>query len=166
VVRVQDNKETDKTTLFVSNRGSTKHPIFRLGRQLGKPHIAHKDRSRRSLNETLDDLAGPDPGSLDTRIECDEENKTCSKSYVNPAGNPVRSRAKKSHDHGKLHRATAKKRNHATSKRAKIVKREIRNVRTKRHVKITEEEDFDVRLCQANRNGTICPEGIDQGRML
>ena len=30
-------------------------------------------------------------------------------------------------------------------------------------VLLSDEEDFDVRLCQANRNGTICPEGIDQG---
>ena len=36
-------------------------------------------------------------------------------------------------------------------------------VRKKRHLRITEEEDFDVRLCQANVNGTICPEGARQG---
>ena len=35
--------------------------------------------------------------------------------------------------------------------------------RKKRHLRITEEEDFDVRLCQANVNGTICPEGARQG---
>ena len=36
-------------------------------------------------------------------------------------------------------------------------------IRKKRHLRITEEEDFDVRLCQANVNGTICPEGARQG---
>ncbi len=40
--------------------------------------------------------------------------------------------------------------------------REPRLARSKRHVRIADEEDFDVRLCQANRNGTICPPGIDQ----
>ena len=35
--------------------------------------------------------------------------------------------------------------------------------RTKRHLRITEEEDFDVRLCQADQNGTICHEHADQG---
>jgi hypothetical protein len=35
--------------------------------------------------------------------------------------------------------------------------------RKKRHLRITEEEDFDVRLCQANVNGTVCPEGARQG---
>ena len=151
---------------------------FRLGRQLGKPQIAHKDRSKRSLNETLDEFADPDSGllnpatgllspatgllnsGLDDKIECDEENKTCTKAHINPAGNPVRNRSKK------FDVSTHKKPTPATStpaKNVKKVKREIRNVRVKRHVKITEEEDFDVRLCQANRNGTICPDGIDQG---
>ena len=36
-------------------------------------------------------------------------------------------------------------------------------IRKKRHLRITEEEDFDVRLCQANVNGTVCPEGVRQG---
>ena len=36
-------------------------------------------------------------------------------------------------------------------------------IRKKRHLRITEEEDFDVRLCQANENGTICDEGANQG---
>ena len=31
------------------------------------------------------------------------------------------------------------------------------NTRHKRHLRISEEEDFDIRLCQANQNGTICP---------
>ena len=35
--------------------------------------------------------------------------------------------------------------------------------RAKRHLRITEEEDFDVRLCQADQNGTICHEHADQG---
>ena len=36
-------------------------------------------------------------------------------------------------------------------------------IRKKRHLRITEDEDFDVRLCQANENGTICDEGASQG---
>lgn len=35
--------------------------------------------------------------------------------------------------------------------------------RRKRHLRITPEEDFDVRLCQANQNGTFCPENAHQG---
>ena len=35
--------------------------------------------------------------------------------------------------------------------------------RKKRHLRITEDEDFDIRLCQANSNGTVCPEGARQG---
>ena len=37
------------------------------------------------------------------------------------------------------------------------------NTRHKRHLRISEEEDFDIRLCQANQNGTICPQGANQG---
>ena len=43
------------------------------------------------------------------------------------------------------------------------VLRDLSLRRTKRHLRLSEEEDFDVRLCQADVNGTICPEGADQG---
>ena len=35
--------------------------------------------------------------------------------------------------------------------------------RNKRSLRISEEEDFDVRLCQADQNGTICHEHANQG---
>lgn len=35
--------------------------------------------------------------------------------------------------------------------------------RYRRHTRVTEEMDFDVRLCQADVNGTVCPEGANQG---
>jgi hypothetical protein len=71
--------------------------------------------------------------------ECSRVNET----LVNPAGNRVQAR-----------RAATPQKRDASPRR--------RTSRVKRHVRITEEEDFDVRLCQANRNGTVCPEGIDQ----
>lgn len=35
--------------------------------------------------------------------------------------------------------------------------------RQNRQLRISEEEDFDVRLCTADKNGTVCEEGTDQG---
>lgn len=37
--------------------------------------------------------------------------------------------------------------------------------RSHRQLRISEEEDFDVRLCTADRNGTVCDENADQGFM-
>ena len=142
---------------------------FRLGRQLGKPPIAHKDRSKRSANGTETEVGPADPVPSDTGLAppprpeaqsddgvvCDEATETCAKAFVNPGGNRVRNRQKITHE--------ASRGVHSWNGKRSKVKRETRE---KRHVRITEEEDFDVRLCQANRNGTICPEGIDQVPML
>ena len=44
-----------------------------------------------------------------------------------------------------------------------VDQRNQNQVRKKRHLRITEDEDFDVRLCQANENGTVCAEDARQG---
>ena len=45
----------------------------------------------------------------------------------------------------------------------KIQKTRQKRASSFKHLRITEEEDFDVRLCEANQNGTYCPEGANQG---
>lgn len=149
---------------------------YRVGRQLGKPPITNQGRIRHDDDENRDPRAKsgstrskrhtedhPCQDGLNGTLCHDDDDKTLlpeDQTFITESGNPVRKRRQtvKSYSNRLSNQKIANKKSENEKPH-----REPRLNRSKRHVRISDEEDFEVRLCQANRNGTICPEGIDQG---